>query len=150
MERWPGFQVPGPDLFGLLPPCLLVSLFCPDLVGFRLGVDLSTRPFVGGRQGRLEQVSTYFVVVEYIVTWTSKYTSRTIFFPRWSSMSIYSQCGCAGFWSTAQFGLLHWPSLLLGVAFLHEPGVDAAWFVQVLEETTAYKYDVYSLADSRK
>ena len=56
-----------------------------------------------------------------------------------------SHCDCADFWSSGLFGLRHSPSYLLDVASLHEPGVGAVCFVQVLAETSAYKNEVYLL-----
>ena len=43
------------------------------------------------------------------------------------------------------FGLRHSPSYLLDVASLHEPGVGAVCFVQVLAKTSAYRNEVYLL-----
>ena len=42
--------------------------------------------------------------------------------------------------------LRHWSALIIGVAFLHQPGVVAALFLfRHWQEATAYKYDIYLL-----
>ena len=64
---------------------------------------------------------------------------------RFFRLHRWSHCDCAGFWSRGLFGLRHSPSYLLDIASLHEPGVGAVCFVQVLAETSAYKNEVYLL-----
>ena len=46
--------------------------------------------------------------------------------------------------------LRHWSALIIGVAFLHQPGVVAACFVQALAGSHGLQVRYLPLADNRK